>query len=182
MKRVAVGIGTCGSIIVNMLIQSESELELDYVAINSYSQILEQSLAPTKILLTREFTDSIEEITETLAGADLIIILAGMGGLTGTLGSQMVAEIAKSLGIAIIGIVTKPFICEGSQRIDQAESGINQISSLADLLVALPNDKICAGGSGIFESFQAGDKIITGILTDTLEYIDSKSVVTQPTQ
>jgi cell division protein FtsZ len=179
MKRIVIGIGTCGSIIVNMLIQSELELGLDYVAINSYSQILEQSLAPTKILITRDFTDSTAEITETLAGADLIIILAGMGGLTGTLGCLMVTEIAKNLGITTIGIVTKPFTCEGSQRMDQAETGINQISSLADLLVALPNDKICTGGSGIFESFQAGDKIITGILTDTLAYIDSKSVVTE---
>ncbi|MDR2540703.1 MAG: cell division protein FtsZ [Candidatus Peribacteria bacterium] len=79
---------------------------------------------------------------EALRDADMVFITAGMGGGTGTGAAPVIANIAKSMGILTIGIVTKPFSFEGKKRESNAEDGLIKIKEAVDTLIVIPNDKI----------------------------------------
>ncbi|MDR3500962.1 MAG: cell division protein FtsZ [Legionella sp.] len=107
--------------------------------------------------------EAIPEIEESLKGADMVIVLAGMGGGTGTGAAQIIAGAARNLGALTIGIVTLPFSQEGASRLAAAEEGVRVLSKYLDSLIVLQNDRIChAGhdGKDIFERYEMGDKII----------------------
>src|SRR3990167_4821027 len=113
---------------------------VEYVAVNTDSQVLNSSSASHKIQCGANITrglgagadpnvgrKSIEEdrekIAEVLSGSDMVFVTSGMGGGTGTGGAPVVASIAKSMGALVVGIVTKPFKWEGKQRMLNAEIG-----------------------------------------------------------
>lgn len=83
-----------------------------------------------------------EQIKAALAGTDLLFIAAGMGGGTGTGSTPVIADIAKQMGILTLAVVTRPFSFEGSNRMELAERGIQELKSYVDSLVVIPNDKI----------------------------------------
>ena len=132
-----VGVGGGGSnAIVSMIDKGLSGV--DFICINTDTQALERTSAPNKIQIGKTLTRGLgagadpsighraaeedrEEIARALAGSDMVFITAGMGGGTGTGGGPVVANIAKSLGALVVGIVTKPFNCEGKKRLTQAE-------------------------------------------------------------
>ncbi|HOV69576.1 MAG TPA: cell division protein FtsZ, partial [Clostridia bacterium] len=104
-----------------------------------------------------------EEIQELLRGADLVFIAAGMGGGTGTGAAPIVAEVAKSLNILTIGVVTKPFMFEGKQRMINAERGIADMMDKVDTLVTIPNDRllqVVGKGTSIMEAFRVADDVL----------------------
>jgi cell division protein FtsZ len=72
----------------------------------------------------------------------MVFITAGMGGGTGTGGAPVVANIAKSMGALVVGIVTKPFSCEGKKRMGQAEAGLEEMKKHVDTLIVIPNQKL----------------------------------------
>ena len=156
-KLKIVGIGTCGSIIVGNLMESQMLPELDFQVVNSDRQVLDSSKVQAKIYLKPDMIEwddgsaATEQIVESIAGSDLVILVAGMGGSTGTTLSQLFARIAKSLGITAIGIVTEPFTFEGVRRLTKAEAGIENLGELLNCLIVLPNDQLCTpiGGSGV---------------------------------
>ena len=86
--------------------------------------------------------ESRSQIEKILEGTDMVFVTAGMGGGTGTGGAPIIAEIAKSSGVLTVGVVTKPFAFEGSRRMAQAESGIEELRSKVDSLVIIPNERL----------------------------------------
>ena len=153
-----IGVGGGGNNAVNRMISSNVR-GVDFIAINTDKQALNRSAATSKISIGEKITkghgagsnpavgeksaeESIEEIKEALAGADMVFITTGMGGGTGTGAAPVVAKVAKEMGMLTIGIVTKPFAFEGKKRFTQAEAGIAALSQFVDSLVIIPNERL----------------------------------------
>src|SRR5512143_2091251 len=153
-----IGIGGGGGNAVNTMIGAKLS-GVDFMVANTDAQSLEASQAPIRIQLGSQVTKGLgaganpeigrraaledqEKIKEYLAGSDMVFITAGMGGGTGTGGAPVVANIAKSLGALVVGIVTKPFSCEGKKRMGQAEMGLEEMKKHVDTLIVIPNQKL----------------------------------------
>ncbi|MFA6730343.1 MAG: cell division protein FtsZ [Eubacteriales bacterium] len=155
-----IGVGGGGGNAVNRMINMNVNAEnVNYININTDTQILFKSLAATKLSIGEKVTkghgagsnpelgakaaeESLEEITESVKGANMVFITAGMGGGTGTGAAPVIAKVAKSLGILTVGIVTKPFKFEGRTRMIQAEEGIEKLSPHVDSLLIIPNERL----------------------------------------
>ncbi len=101
-----------------------------------------------------------EDIAEAIKGSDLVFVTCGMGGGTGTGAAPVIAEVARDMGILTIGVVSKPFLFEGRQRMRNAESGIERLKAHVDTLVVVPNDRllsIVTKGTTMTEAFKIAD-------------------------
>ncbi len=153
-----VGIGGAGNNVVNRMVQAGIQ-GVEFIAINTDKQVLMESAATQKIQIGEKLTSgmgagskpeigkkSAEEsrsaISKALEGSDMVFITAGMGGGTGTGGAPVVAEIAREMGALTVGVVTKPFKFEGSRRMKQAESGIDDLCEAVDSLIIIPNERL----------------------------------------
>ncbi|MBR2672139.1 MAG: cell division protein FtsZ [Oscillospiraceae bacterium] len=153
-----VGIGGGGGNAINRMILSGMK-GVDFIAMNTDSQILKFSKATYKLQLGGKITkgqgaggdpergrraveESHDDIAAALKGTDMVFITAGMGGGTGTGGAPYVAEIAKDLGILTVGVVTKPFNFEGRRRMKVAEAGIAELKEHVDALIVIPNERL----------------------------------------
>lgn len=153
-----VGVGGGGNNAVNRMINSNIK-GVEFVAINTDAQVLKKSDATTKLAIGQKLTngfgaganpqigaraaeESIDDIKKILEDADMVFVTAGMGGGTGTGAAPVVARLAREAGALTVGIVTKPFLFEGSRRMDQAIAGIKELSQFVDSLVVIPNDRL----------------------------------------
>ncbi len=153
-----IGVGGGGNNAVNRMISSQIK-GVEFVAINTDRQVLRNSDAATQLVIGEKLTkgfgaganpqigaraaeESIEEIKNILQDTDMVFITAGMGGGTGTGAAPVVARLAHEMGILTIGIVTKPFMFEGSRRMNQALAGINELAQYVDSLVVIPNERL----------------------------------------
>ena len=153
-----IGVGGGGNNSINRMIESGIQ-GVEFIAINTDRQVLEQSKASIKLQIGEQLTrglgaggssqvgeaaaqESREEIERVLQGATMVFITAGMGGGTGTGASPVVAEIAKSKDILTIAVVTKPFTFEGKKKSIQAERGLEKLKRNVDSLIIVPNDKL----------------------------------------
>ena len=153
-----IGIGGGGGNAVNRMIQSGVQ-GVEFIAINTDKQALAFSAAPTKIQIGEKITkgqgagsdpnvgskaaeESKDDIRAALEGAHMVFITAGMGGGTGTGAAPVVAEIARSMGMLTVGVVTRPFTFEGRKRLDQALQGIEALRENVDALVIIPNERL----------------------------------------
>jgi cell division protein FtsZ len=153
-----VGVGGGGGNAVNSMIKRGLQ-GVDFFAINTDAQALERNDAPYKIQIGRNLTRGLgagadpsvghraveedrEDIARALAGSDMVFITAGMGGGTGTGGAPLVANIARSIGALVVGIVTRPFNAEGKKRTLQADQGIEEMKKHCDTLIVIPNQKL----------------------------------------
>ncbi|MBL8015156.1 MAG: cell division protein FtsZ [Candidatus Doudnabacteria bacterium] len=154
-----VGVGGGGGNVVNTMVADKGILDVEFIAINTDSQALANSLADTKIKIGEQITrglgsggnpvigrkaaeESVDEIHEHLAGADMIFITAGMGGGTGTGASPIVGEISKNLGALTIAVVMKPFEFEGKRRMESALKGIEDLREKVDTMIVIPNQRL----------------------------------------
>ncbi len=171
-----VGVGGAGTNAVNRMVDSGLR-NVEFIAVNTDKQALALSKATIKIQIGEKLTkglgaganpdigkraaeESREELANTLKGADLVFVTCGMGGGTGTGAAPVIAEIARDLGILTIGVVSKPFMFEGRQRMKNAESGIDQLKANVDTLVVVPNEKllsIVSKGTTMTEAFKIAD-------------------------
>ena len=152
------GIGGAGGNAVNNMIASNLH-GVEFIAVNTDTQVLETSLAPVKVQIGASITKGLgagsnpevgkqsaledrASIAERLEGADMVFITAGMGGGTGTGASPVVASIAKEMGALTVAIVTKPFFYEAKIRALNAEEGIRELKNNVDTLIVIPNDRI----------------------------------------
>jgi cell division protein FtsZ len=153
-----IGVGGAGCNAVNRMIDTGLK-GVEFIAVNTDAQALLMSDADVKLDVGRQLTRGLgagsdpeigrtaaeehrEEIEEVLKGADMIFITAGEGGGTGTGGSPVVADIAKSVGALTLGVVTRPFTFEGRRRSVQAETGIQELKGKVDTLIIIPNDRL----------------------------------------
>lgn len=158
-KILVIGVGGGGCNALNTMISDHGIQGVQFVAINTDSQALQNSLAETTLTIGMQTTkglgsggnpeigrkaaeESTEQLHELLTGADMVFITAGMGGGTGTGAAPIIAGISKNLGALTIGVVTTPFDFEGKPRMDNALSGVEEIKSRVDTLIIIPNQRL----------------------------------------
>ncbi len=155
-----VGVGGSGNNAVNHMVSSKIR-GVEFIAINSDAQDLHHSLAKKKIHIGKNLTRGLgaggnpdmgrraaeetrEEIANSIKGSDMIFITGGMGGGTGTGAAPVVAKIARESGALTVGVVTKPFMFEGQERMRLALQGIEELKKEVDALIIIPNDRLLA--------------------------------------
>lgn len=176
------GVGGAGGNTVNRMKQMNIE-GVEYYAVNTDSMALDLSLADHKILIGEKSTrnlgagmdpekgrkaveENIEELKESMKGADMVFVTAGMGGGTGTGAAPVVAAVAREMGILTVGVVTKPFRFEGNARARVAQKGISELRAAVDTIIVVENKKLLAmlqtsnQKATMDEAFKMADEIL----------------------
>lgn len=174
-----VGVGGGGSNAINRMIEAGVS-GVDFIAVNTDSQALLLSESPTRVHIGEKSTrglgaggdpeqgekaaaESMEELVEVLKGSDMVFVTAGMGGGTGTGAAPIVAKVAREQDALTIGVVTKPFMFEGSQRAKVAEEGLERLKEHVDTLIVIPNDRLLELTDrrvSLTESFRMADDVL----------------------
>ncbi len=175
-----VGVGGGGTNAVNRMVDAGLR-GVEFIATNTDAQALQMCDADIKLNIGHELThglgaganpetgfaaaaESRDDIKEALKGADMVFVTAGEGGGTGTGAAPVIAEIAKNeIGSLTVGVVTKPFEFEGTQRMRQAEDGIQRLREVVDTLIVIPNEKllnIVERRTTILEAFREADNVL----------------------
>ena len=178
-KIIVIGVGGAGNNAVNRMIE-EGIRNVQFIAINTEEQALAQSKANFQMHIGKNTTKGLgagsnpilgemaaredeENIRSVLTGTDMVFVTAGMGGGTGTGAAPVVCEIAKSMGILTVGIVTKPFIFEGKRRRNNAEDGIARMKRNVDALIVVENNNLLKAvpkGTTMVEAFSEADGVL----------------------
>lgn len=184
IKVIGVG-GAGGNAINNLIAHFPNNLD-DFIVCNTDSQALRNSNARIKIQLGPKCTkglgaganpevgaaaaqESIDEIMECVSGADMVFITAGIGGGTGTGAAPEIAQALKNMGALVVGIVTKPFLFEGSDRMRVAELGIERMKGATDTNLVISNQnlfRIADQNTSMLDAFQMADDVLcSGVRT-----------------
>ncbi len=188
-----IGVGGAGGNAVNHMIDQGVE-GVEFIAVNTDAQVLSRNKSRNQIQLGSsglgagakpEEARAVaiaerERIEEAVAGAHMVFITAGMGGGTGTGAGPVIAEVARSLGILTVAVVTKPFSFEGSKRMKIAEQGINELATHVDSLIVILNDKLEEVlGEDVTqeEAFKAADDVLNSAVAGIAEIINQPGLV-----
>jgi cell division protein FtsZ len=161
-KIKVIGIGGAGGNAINNMIAAKLK-GVDFIAANTDSQDLERSACPRRVQLGATVTkglgagadpeigrlsaeESINDIRESVGGADMVFVTAGMGGGTGTGASPVVARESRESSALTVAVVTKPFKFEGEKRMSRALDGIEKLKREVDTLIIIPNERLKAIG------------------------------------
>ena len=207
IKVVGVGGGGCNA--VDRMIEAGLK-GVDFIAVNTDAQALLRSQAPIQVRVGDKLTrglgsggdpsvgksaaeESADDLYEVLKGADMVFITAGIGGGTGTGASPVVAQAAREMGALTIGVVTRPFTFEGSQRVNTADEGISKLKDQVDTLIVIPNDRllqIVDKKASLQDAFSVADDVlrqgiqgiselitIPGLIN--LDFADVKSIMSE---
>ena len=153
-----VGCGGAGGNAVNNMITQNLE-GVEFVVANTDAQSLSQSKSELRVQLGREIThglgagsrpdigraaaeEAMDDISQILNGSHMVFIAAGMGGGTGTGAAPVIARLAREQGMLTVGVITKPFQFEGSNRMRIADSGIKEMQQFVDTLIVIPNQNL----------------------------------------
>ena len=208
-KIVVIGVGGAGgNAIANMM---EAEIEgVDFIVSNTDAQALSSSPAERRIQLGPDITgglgagarpevgkaaaeETVEDIEDALEGCNMCFIAAGMGGGTGTGAAPVIAEAARKKGVLTVGVVTKPFLFEGTRRMRAAEAGIDELQKHVDTLIVIPNQNlflVAKAETTFKEAFMLADEVLQqGVrsITDlmvmpgliNLDFADVRSVMSE---
>jgi cell division protein FtsZ len=204
-----VGVGGGGTNAVNRMVDAGLR-GVEFIATNTDAQALAMCDADIKLNIGHELTkglgaganpdvgtgaahESRDDIKEALKGADMVFVTAGEGGGTGTGAAPVIAEIAKEeIGALTVGVVTKPFGFEGTQRTRQADEGIARLREVVDTLIVIPNEKLLSiveRRTSILDAFRLADDVlrqgvqgITDLITIpgliNLDFADVRTIMT----
>jgi cell division protein FtsZ len=188
-----VGVGGAGGNAVNHMIDQGVQ-GVEFIAVNTDAQVLSRNKAANQIQLGTSglgagakpeearavaLADR-DRIEEAVAGAHMVFITAGMGGGTGTGAAPVIAEVARSLGILTVAVVTKPFTFEGSKRMKIAERGLEELGPHVDSLIVILNDKLeeVLGEDVTQEdAFRAADDVLNNAVAGIAEIINNPGLV-----
>lgn len=202
-----VGVGGAGGSAVNRM--KEAGLAgVEFIAMNTDAQALHNSKADVKIHLGHTTTgglgagadpsvgeaaanESRDEISDALQGADMVFVTIGAGGGTGSGAGYVVAEVARELGILVVGVATKPFSFEGEKRRKNADWAIGQMRRHVDTLITIPNDRLLQTidrRTPLLETFKIADDVlrqgvqgISELITEhgliNLDFADVKAIM-----
>jgi len=191
-----IGVGGGGNNAVQTMIEGGLS-GVEFVVANTDRQALSANKAEKKINLGSELTkglgaganpeigkraaiESYNDIVETLDGADMVFVTAGMGGGTGTGGAPIVAKIAKELGALTIGVVTRPFFFEGKKRKRHADQGIQELKENVDTLIVIPNQKLLSVSSEktpLLETFKKADHVLLQAVKGISDLINIRGLI-----
>ncbi|MFK4874844.1 cell division protein FtsZ [Novosphingobium sp. ZW T3_23] len=178
-RIVVIGVGGAGGNAIANMIQAQIE-GVDFVVANTDAQALNNAIAETRIQLGPEITqglgagarpevgraaaeETIEEIERLLDGVHMVFIAAGMGGGTGTGAAPIIAQAARAKGVLTVGVVSKPFMFEGTRRMRSADSGIEELQKHVDTLIVIPNQNlflVAKAETTFKEAFQLADEVL----------------------
>jgi len=206
-RIIVVGVGGAGGNAVNNMV-AKNLYGVDFVTLNTDAQHLSTTLTENRLQIGSNLTsglgcganpdagrlaaeESQQQITDMVSDAHMVFITAGMGGGTGTGAAPVVAKACYDLGILTVGVVTKPFRFEGTQRMRLAEEGIERLREVVDTLIVIPNQNLFAladDQTSFVDSFAmadnvllAGVKSITDLMTSpgliNLDFADVQSVM-----
>lgn len=202
-----VGVGGAGGSAINRM-KDAGLTGVQFVAMNTDAQALHNSKADVKLHLGNSTTsglgagadpivgemagnESRDEIRDTLDGADMVFVTIGAGGGTGSGAGYIVAEVARELGILVVGVATKPFSFEGEKRRQNAEWAIAKLSQNVDTLITIPNDRLLQTidrRTPLLETFKIADDVlrqgvqgISELITEhgliNLDFADVKAIM-----
>jgi len=174
-----IGVGGGGGNALNTMILSGLS-GVEFIAANTDAQALVHSRAPIKVQLGAEITRGLgcganpdrgrasalearDRLRELLEGSDMVFVTAGMGGGTGTGAAPIVAEVAREIGALTVGVVTKPFPFEGKVRMKHAGHGIEELHSVVDTLITIPNQRLLALAgktTAVKDAFSIADQVL----------------------
>ena len=174
-----VGIGGSGGNALNTMIRGGLD-GVEFIAANTDAQALDRSLAPVKIQLGPQLTrglgaggnpdvgrkaalEDVQRLSESLAGADMVFVTAGMGGGTGTGAAPIICQVAQDQGALTVGVVTKPFVFEGRKRSKNAERGVQELIDSVDSIITIPNQKLLTLGDDditMLDAFARADDVL----------------------
>ena len=194
IKVIGVG-GGGGNAVEHMVSQSIEGVE--FIAVNTDAQVLRSSSANVTLQIGSAVTKGLgaganpnvgrqaaeedrETIRQSLEGADMVFITAGMGGGTGTGAAPEVAKIAKELGILTVAVVTKPFPFEGRKRTEFADQGIEELSKYVDSLITIPNEKllkVMGRGTPLLQAFSEANNVLRGAVQGIAELITRPGLI-----
>jgi cell division protein FtsZ len=178
-RLLVVGVGGAGGNAINEMIENNLQ-GVEFIAVNTDAQDLKLSKAKTRIQLGLNLTkglgagakhdigqaaadESLNEIINTLQGANMVFIAAGMGGGTGTGAAHVIARAAKELNILTVGVVTLPFLYEGPSRMRRAQQGLEELRKHVDTIIVIPNQnlfKIANEQTTFEESFNLSNNVL----------------------
>lgn len=204
-----IGIGGAGGNAIANMIAAEIE-GVEFIVANTDAQALSTSPAERRIQLGPEITgglgagarpevgkaaaeETVAEVEKALEGVNMCFIAAGMGGGTGTGAAPVIAEAARRMGVLTVGVVTKPFLFEGTRRMRAAEAGIEELQQHVDTLIVIPNQNlflVAKAETTFKEAFQLADEVLQqGVrsITDlmvmpgliNLDFADVRSVMSE---
>ena len=174
-----IGVGGGGGNAVNRMIDAQLR-GIEFITANTDLQALQKCRAPIKLqiggLLTKGLgagadpemgrkaaLEDTERILETLEGADMVFLTAGLGGGTGTGAVPIIASLAAEIGALTVAVVTKPFGFEGRRRMQQAERGVEELRNAVDTLITIPNERLLnfvERGTPLSEAFRIADDVL----------------------
>lgn len=204
-----IGIGGAGGNAIANMIAAEIE-GVEFIVANTDAQALSTSPAERRIQLGPDITgglgagarpevgkaaaeETVLEVEKALEGVNMCFIAAGMGGGTGTGAAPVIAEAARRMGVLTVGVVTKPFLFEGTRRMRAAEAGIEELQKHVDTLIVIPNQNlflVAKAETTFKEAFQLADEVLQqGVrsITDlmvmpgliNLDFADVRSVMSE---
>lgn len=194
-RIIVIGIGGAGGNALNDMLHLQ---DVEFIAANTDAQALKKTDAKVgRVQLGKEITRGLgagadpeigrrsaqedrETIRGMLEGADMIFITAGMGGGTGTGAAPVIAEIAKSLNILTLAVVTKPFSWEGKKRMMLAEEGIKTLTQHVDSLITIPNNKllkVLGKQISLLEAFKAANQVLQGAVQGVADLITRPGLI-----
>jgi len=195
-KIKVVGVGGGGGNAVNTMITAEVN-GVEFIASNTDAQALRNSKATLKLQLGSKLTKGLgagadpdvgreaaledrARIYESLEGADMVFIAAGLGGGTGTGAAPVIAEVARETGALTVGVVTKPFCREGKRRSLKAEEGVETLKGVVDSLIVVPNDRLLglAGKNmSILDAFKPADDVLRQAVQGIADLITTSGLI-----
>ena len=174
-----IGVGGAGGNAIANMINAQIE-GVEFIVVNTDAQALNNSIAENRIQLGPDITqglgagarpevgraaaeETLEDLERALEGVHMVFIAAGMGGGTGTGAAPVIAEAARRKGVLTVGVVTKPFLFEGTRRMRAAESGIEELQKHVDTLIVIPNQNlflVAKAETTFKEAFQLADEVL----------------------
>jgi cell division protein FtsZ len=190
-----IGVGGCGGNAVEHMIDRGLS-GVEFICANTDAQALRRSTASTQLQLGSTLTRGLgagarpeigrdaamedrDRIAEMITGADMLFITAGMGGGTGTGAAPVIADIAKSLGILTVAVVTRPFRFEGKRQ-KVAQAGIDELQKKVDSLIIIPNDKlidVLGEEVVLLAAYAAANDVLHGAVSGIAEVINNAGLV-----
>ena len=178
-RILVIGVGGAGGNAIANMIQAQIE-GVDFIVANTDAQALNSSIAENRIQLGPDITqglgagsrpevgraaaeETIEEIDRLLEGVHMVFIAAGMGGGTGTGAAPIIAKAARDKGVLTVGVVTKPFMFEGTRRMRSADTGIDELQKHVDTLIVIPNQNlflVAKADTTFKEAFGLADEVL----------------------
>lgn len=191
-----IGVGGGGGNAVEHMVKNTVE-GVQFISINTDAQVLKKSNADTILQIGNNVTKGLgagadpnvgreaahedrETIRQSIDGADMVFITAGMGGGTGTGAAPEVAKIAREMGILSVAVVTRPFPFEGKKRNSYASQGIDELAKHVDSLITIPNEKllkVLGKGTPLLKAFEAANDVLLGSVRGIAELITTEGLV-----